>query len=147
MEIRRALPGEARSLAELWLRSRAASFPSIPPTIHTDDEVHEWFEEIVLRTSEVWVAESTDRTVGLMVLDKEWIDQLYVDPASTRVGIGSALLEHAKRERPNGLKLWTFQSNVDARRFYEDHGFVAVATTSGDNEEREPDVCYEWRPA
>ncbi len=82
-----------------------------------------------------------------MVLDKEWIDQLYVDPASTRVGIGSALLEHAKRERPNGLKLWTFQSNVDARRFYEDHGFVAVATTSGDNEEREPDVCYEWRPA
>jgi GNAT superfamily N-acetyltransferase len=147
MEIRRALPGDARVLAELWLRSRAASFPSIPPTIHSDDEVHEWFEEIVLRTTEVWVAESTDRTVGLMVLDKEWIDQLYVDPASTRVGIGSALLEHAKRERPIGLKLWTFQSNVDARRFYEDHGFVAVATTSGDNEEREPDVCYEWRQA
>lgn len=146
MEIRRALPGEARSLAELWLKSRAASIPSIPPTIHTDDEVHEWFEEIVLQTSEVWVAESTNRTVGLMVLDKEWIDQLYVDPASTRMGIGTALLEHAKRERPSELKLWTFQSNVEARRFYENHGFVAVATTSGDNEEREPDVCYEWRP-
>ena len=147
MEIRRAHQGEAGSLAELWLRSRAASIPSIPPTIHTDDEVRQWFEDIVLPTREVWVAESTGEIVALMVLDNEWIDQLYVDPASTRMRIGAALLEHAKRQRPSELKLWTFQSNVDAQRFYEDHGFVAGTTTPGDNEERAPDVRYEWRPA
>jgi GNAT superfamily N-acetyltransferase len=147
MEIRRALPSEAGSLAELWLRSRAAATPSIPPTVHTDREVHEWFEEVVLPAREVWVAASIGGTMALMVLDHEWIDQLYVDPATTRTGIGGALLEHAKRQRPSGLKLWTFQSNLDARRFYEAHGFVAIATTPGDNEEHEPDVCYEWRPA
>ena len=84
--------------------------------------------------------------MALMVLDHEWIDQLYVDPAATRMGIGGALLDHAMRQRPDGLKLWTFQSNLDARRFYENHGFVAIATTTGDNEEHAPDVCYEWRP-
>jgi len=40
-----------------------------------------------------------------------------------------------------------FQSNLHARRFYEERGFVAVAMTTGDNEEQSPDVCYEWRPA
>jgi hypothetical protein len=33
---------------------------------------------------------------------------------------------------------------VRARRFYERHGFVAEATTDGDNEEGAPDVRYRW---
>jgi GNAT superfamily N-acetyltransferase len=146
MEIRRAVSAEADSLADLWWRSRSASVPSIPRAVHTEGEVHRWFGEIVLPTSEVWVADQGGEPVALMVLDQEWIDQLYVDPSMTRRGIGGTLLEHAKRERPTGLRLWTFQSNVDARRFYEARGFVATATTSGDNEEHAPDVCYEWLP-
>ena len=51
------------------------------------------------------------------------------------------------RIRPAGLKLWTFQSNRGARRFYESHGFTAGVSTTGDNEENAPDICYEWRPA
>jgi putative acetyltransferase len=77
----------------------------------------------------------------------EEIDQLYVDPNSTGRGIGGTLLEHAKSLHPIGLKLWTFQSNLGARRFYEAHGFVAIASTTGENEEQAPDVCYEWRSA
>ena len=146
MEIRRALPSEAGSLAVLWLRSRAASAPSIPPSVHTDEEVHRWFQEVVVPTREVWVADSPGGVIALMVLDDAWIDQLYVDPAWTRKGVGGTLLEHAMRQRPTGLKLWTFQSNLDARRFYEAHRFVAIATTTGANEEQAPDVCYEWRP-
>jgi GNAT superfamily N-acetyltransferase len=144
MEIRKAVPGEAGSLAALWLRSRTASVPSIPLTIHTDEEVLRWFEEVVLLTCEVWVADSSGEAIALMALDQEWIDQLYVDPDATGRGIGGALLEHAMRLRPTGLKLWTFQSNLDARRFYEAHGFIATAMTTGNNEERAPDVCYEW---
>jgi len=147
MDIRRALPTEAGCLAALWIRSRAASAPSIPPTIHTDEEVRLWFEEVVLPSCEVWVADRQDEAIALMVLDHEWIDQLYVDPAFTRSGIGGALLQRAMGVRPTGLKLWTFQSNLGARRFYEEHGFVATVTTTGDNEEQAPDVCYEWCPA
>jgi len=143
MDIRRAHPTESDSLAALWIRSRRGS-ASIPPTVHTDEEVHRWFEEIVFRTCEVWVATDNGNAVGLMVLDQEWIDQLYVDPGEVGKGVGGALLGHATRLRPAGLKLWTFQSNLDARRFYEAHGFVATVTTQGDNEEQAPDVCYEW---
>jgi GNAT superfamily N-acetyltransferase len=148
VELRRARTGEARSLARLWVRSRAAAVPSIPPSIHADDEVEQWFDDVILPTCDVWVAaESSGEAVALMVLDREWIDQLYVDPEWTGKGIGTALLEHAKRLHPSELRLWTFQSNVGARRFYEAHGFVGGATTSGDNEEQKPDVCYEWRLA
>jgi GNAT superfamily N-acetyltransferase len=146
MHIRKGLPAEAGSLAALWLRSREASFPSIPPTIHTEEEVHRWFEDVVVLTREVWVADSQGEVKALMVLEDEWIDQLYVEPASTGKGIGGTLLGHAMRLRPTGLTLWTFQSNLRARHFYEAHGFVATVSTTGDNEERVPDVCYEWRP-
>ena len=147
MEIRRAHRGEAHSLAVLWLRSRAAAVPAIPPTVHQDEEVHRWFDEVVLPKCQVWVADSGGEAIALLVLDHEWIDQLYVAPGSTRKGIGGALLDHAMKQCPKGLKLWTFQSNIDARRFYEGRGFVAVAMTTGDNEEQSPDVRYEWRPS
>ena len=65
-------------------------------------------------------------------------------PDLTGRGIGADLLAVAKRERPDGLRLWTFASNTGAQRFYERHGFVAVRRTDGrDNEERAPDVLYE----
>jgi hypothetical protein len=56
------------------------------------------------------------------------------------------LVAVAKRERPLGLRLWTFQANAGARRFYERHGFGATEFTAGDNEEGAPDIRYEWRP-
>jgi hypothetical protein len=50
-------------------------------------------------------------------------------------------------ERPHGLALYTFQVNGRARRFYERHGFAATWFGDGSaNEERQPDVRYEWRP-
>ena len=42
------------------------------------------------------------------------------------------------------LRLYTFARNEGARRFYERHGFVAVAFGDGSgNQEGEPDVRYE----
>jgi GNAT superfamily N-acetyltransferase len=85
--------------------------------------------------------------VGILVLDGEWLDQLYVDPDLTGRGIGSRLLAVADRERPRGLQLWTFASNAGAQRFYERHGFVEVDRTDGrSNEEGAPDILYA-RPA
>ena len=63
----------------------------------------------------------------------------------TGQGIGAQLLGVAKRERPAGLRLWTFASNTRAQRFYERHDFVATSRTDGrDNEERAPDILYVW---
>ena len=59
-------------------------------------------------------------------------------------GIGAELLRLAKRERPQGLRLWTFASNTAAQRFYERHGFVEAERTDADNEEGAPDILYVW---
>jgi GNAT superfamily N-acetyltransferase len=146
MRIRRAGADEAGEIAGVWVRSRRASVPDIPAPVHSDDEVRVWFRDVVLTEREVWVADDGDGVVALLVLEDEWIDQLYVEPNHTGAGIGGQLMAVAKRERPSALRLWTFEANVDARRFYEHHGFVATASTDGDNEEGAPDVCYEWSP-
>ena len=59
-------------------------------------------------------------------------------------GIGSRLLGHAHGGLLRSIRLWTFQANAGARRFYERHGYRAIAFTDGrENEERCPDVLYE----
>lgn len=147
MGIRRARDHEAHAVADVWLRSRAASIPAIPPPAHTPEEVHAWFSDVVLPTREVWVAEVDGVLVGVLVLDDDWIDQLYVVPDHTGRGLGAELVNLAKQHRPRRLRLWTFQANQRACRFYERHGFVPMETTDGDNEEGAPDVRYEWLPS
>ena len=119
--------------------------PAIPEPVHTDDEVRSYFD-VVVATKEVWVIGERGGIAALLVLDGEWIGQLYVDPDHFGEGHGSSLIAVAKGRRPGGLKLWAFAANSRARRFYERHGFVATGGTDGDNEEGAPDVRYEWRP-
>lgn len=98
---------------------------SIPAAIHSDIEIEQWIKVEVIAHREVWVAVDTeDHPLAVMVLHDGWINQLYVDPAWTRLGLGSRLVELAKSRSPQGLQLWTFASNVGAQRFYERHGFV-----------------------
>jgi GNAT superfamily N-acetyltransferase len=145
--VRRGELDDADLAADLWLRARRAAVPAIPAPAHTGDEVRSWFRVHVAGELELWVAESEHGDlVGILVLEGEWIDQLYVDPANTGRGIGLLLLDVAKRERPNRLQLWTFVSNSGAQRFYERHGFVEIRRTSGaDNEEHAPDILYAYR--
>lgn len=146
MLMRRARQDEAGEIASLWLRSRSASAPRIPSPVHTDDGVRAFFEHVVLPRREVWIAEDGSSVVAVLVLEDEWVDQLYVEPGRTGQGVGQQLIDCAKQQRPSGLKLWTFAANIGARRFYERHGFVIVGATPGDNEEGAPDVCYQWQP-
>jgi GNAT superfamily N-acetyltransferase len=137
---------DAAAAAELWLRARkaAAAVGAIPAPVHDDDEVRGWFTSHIVHDCELWVAEDESGwPTGILVLEDDWVDQLYVDPDWTGRGIGSRLLELAKRERPGGLWLWTFVSNLGAQRFYERHGFVEARRTDGrDNEEGAPDILY-----
>lgn len=143
MEVRRPRPDEGALVGELYWRARAAAVPAVPPSVHHHDAVLVHFTSLLAR-QEVWIAEDGGAVVGLLVLRPGWIEHLYVEPDRTGTGIGSRLLDHAKQAQPGGLDLWTFQSNGGARRFYERHGFVAVASTDGDNEEGAPDVRYRW---
>jgi GNAT superfamily N-acetyltransferase len=147
--IRRAKSSDAAAVAHLYLRARgvAAAAGTIPPAAHDDDDVTGWITDVVIPERECWLAErASSALVGMLVLDADWVDQLYVDPDHTRGGIGSELLAVAKRERPQGLRLWTFVSNEGAQRFYLRHGFQEVERTDGSgNEEGAPDIQYAWR--
>ena len=149
--IRRATSSDAEAATELYVRARRASAAAgtIPPPVHDDDEVRIWVTHFVIPRLECWLAErASGSLVGMLALQDDWIDQLYVDPDLTRVGIGAQLIAVAKRERPDGLRLWTFVSNEDAQRFYLRHGFQEVERTDGSrNEERAPDIQYVWVPA
>lgn len=137
-------------LAELYVRARraGAAAGTIPPPAHDDDDVKSWITGVVFPRLECWLAErESGPPVGILVLEAGWIDQLYVDPALTRFGIGAELMAVAKRERPHGLRLWTFVSNEGARRFYLRHGFTEVERTDGSrNEEGAADIQYAWVP-
>jgi GNAT superfamily N-acetyltransferase len=145
-EPRRARPEEATAIADVWLRSRYASIPAIPPPVHSDEDVREYFAHVVLPQGGTWVVEAGTGPVALLVVVNGWIEHLFVDPDWTGQGLGSRLVERAKQLCPDGLELWTFEANVGARRFYERHGFVVVGATDGDNEEGAPDVRYRWTP-
>jgi ribosomal protein S18 acetylase RimI-like enzyme len=148
--IRRAKSSDAAAVAELYLRARRAGSTAgtIPPLVHSAEETRAWVPQILIGRLECWVAERESGAVaGMLVLDAEWVDHLYVDPALTRRGIGTELIEVAKRERPGGLRLWTFASNLDAQRFYRRHGFTEIERTDGsDNEEGAPDIQFAWNP-
>jgi GNAT superfamily N-acetyltransferase len=144
--LRRAVTADAAAVADVWLRSFAAALPSVR-SVHTDEQVCDWIREVVIGVHETWVICLGDAVAGMMALDGTDIDQLYLDPSHRGQGLGDLLIAQAKRRRPQGLGLWTFQVNTAARRFYERHGFRETVRSDGShNEEREPDIRMEWRP-
>jgi len=145
-EIRHARPEDAAVIGDLYWRAREAAVPAIPPSVHPRDDVLEHFGTVILTERDTWLAVEGDAVIGLLVLEPGWVDHLYLEPSRTGEGIGTQLLDHAKSVQPDGLDLWAFRSNTGARRFYERHGFTAVAFTEGDNEEGAPDVRYHWSP-
>jgi GNAT superfamily N-acetyltransferase len=141
--ITRARPRDTHAIADIYLRARAAS--EMPPGIHPDDDVRDHVATVLIPRREVWLAVDDDAAVGVLVLDGADLDWLFVAPHVQGRGVGSALLDHAKSLRPDGLSLWTFVTNVAAQRFYERRGFVEVDRTDGAaNEEQAPDIRYIW---
>jgi GNAT superfamily N-acetyltransferase len=142
--VRDASARGAAAVAAVWWRARHAAVPVIPAPVHDEADVRRWVAEVLIPDSRTWVAVVEERVVAMMSLRDGWVDQLYVDPAWQGHGVGTLLVDFAKRRSPSVLDLWTFQANAGARRFYERHGFAPVEWTDGDNEEGAPDVRYHW---
>ncbi|MCW2781880.1 MAG: putative acetyltransferase [Marmoricola sp.] len=141
--LRPATAEDMPELAEVYIATRRAAVPAMPPSIHDDESVRQHMATMPSRR-EVWVAED-EQLVGFAALDDVWLDSLYVGPQHQGSGVGSALLDLAKSLRPDGFALWVFASNAPARAFYRRHGLIELEHTDGSaNEERSPDVRLAW---
>ena len=145
LALRPASVADLPALADIHLDSRRAAGESFPTAVHSDDDVRAWVAGWDLTAYDVRVAATDDRVLGYARCTPTWLDDLYVHPDAQGRGMGGALLDVVKAERPDGFGLWVFESNTPARGFYGAHGFVALERTDGSaNEEQAPDIKLVW---
>lgn len=168
LALRPARPDDVQAVAELLIGVRRAFMP-YAPLAHPDGDVRAWVQQHLLPSGGVSVLSEPAQpgtapasppgaagarpaaaaAVMAVIATSDdgacrWIDQMAVAPAWVSRGLGSRLLAHALATLAPPVRLYTFQANTGARRFYERHGFVAIASSDGqDNEEHCPDVLYE----
>jgi len=145
IDLRPAAATDATAVADVYLTAFHATYAF--PLAHSDAQVRAWIRDVLIPAGETWVATADGVVVAMAVIRPGDLDQLYVAPGAQGRGIGTRLLDLAKRRSPQGIALYTFQVNDRARAFYERHGFVADRFGDGTgNEERQPDVHYTWSP-
>lgn len=147
LQIRAARLSDAARVASCYLASRKTLLP-YAPLPHTDAEVLGWVGDVLLPAGGVTVALEAGAVVGVIAVssraDGHWIDQLYVHPSRWRRGVGATLLHLAISRLQGPVRLHCFEPNRAARKFYERHGFSAIAFGDGSNNESHcPDVLYE----
>ncbi len=136
-----------KPVTQLWYHAKKQAFPysdfqqRLTPF---DDECY--FRDTILMKCDVWVAEIDGIIMGFMAMERDYIDQLFIDVNHQRQGVGTALLNKAKEISPTYLRLHTFQQNTKARQFYEKHGFKTLRFGVSAAPESIPDVEYGWWP-
>ncbi|OUO61486.1 hypothetical protein B5F74_05010 [Collinsella sp. An271] len=143
LAIRRASEDE-RELVRLFLQELANHQRKISDAYaarYTEHTVEDWTEACCdeLRSGHGWAAvvELDDRPVGLIKLGLDdgigSIDDLVVLPEARGQGVGSQLMEWARREfAQRGIReieLTVSEGNDDALVFYERHGFRTATRT------------------
>lgn len=142
--LRKARLADADAVAVVARRSRKHFLPYLPD-LHTLEEDKAFFRAVVFKDNDVWLVQVENEIVGFCAFKDGWVEHLYCLPAHVGKKLGSMLLTIAKEAHPH-LQLWTFQKNTRAISFYLRHGFMQVKQTDGSgNEERMPDILFEWR--
>jgi ribosomal protein S18 acetylase RimI-like enzyme len=135
-------PEHADALVRMWRTSFERALGVVDP--HPIEEQRAYLDEQVVPNNEVLVVLAEAEIVAFLAFTSETIAQLYVHPAHQGKGIGSALLSHAKERSTGRLRLFTFERNAGARRFYERHGFRLVGRGFEETWQL-ADLEYEWR--
>jgi putative acetyltransferase len=141
--LRRATVNDADEIGNVY----SASFRLLTflPTLHTTDKYRWFIANVILKECELTIAEDETGIVAFLALRGEEVRLLYTRPDRIGMGAGTQLIDAAKAGAIGALELWCFQANERARRFYEARGFHAIRFTDGaENEERTPDVRYQW---
>jgi putative acetyltransferase len=143
--IRTATIADREALLALWLRSVRATHAFL-----TETDIEALIPAVrdgALVALEISVLVTEGGTpVGFMGLDGAKVEALFIDPAHAGKGGGSALIEHARREK-GLLAVDVNEQNPDALAFYRARGFVVVGRSETDGEGRPFPLLHLVEPA
>jgi ribosomal protein S18 acetylase RimI-like enzyme len=134
-------PRYAQPLVELWRNSFEHGVGITDP--HPLEDQLAYFKTSVLPENRVRVALADSKLVGFIAYSPQSVECLYVAVSYIGQGIGSQLLDLAKSDSSGSLWLYTFAQNVNARAFYERHGFVDTGH-GFENMWKLEDIKYVW---
>lgn len=157
--IRAATLEDARGIALVQVRAWLIAFEDVVPPermaeLDVDELAGRW--PALMQVMDVQLAEVAGRIAGFVATGAQRdpalagegeLFAIYVDPAAQGAGLGSTLLssgEATLRARFPVARLWTFEANGLARRFYEARGWVLDegATAPPGHEPAAPEVRY-----
>ncbi|HEY6150633.1 MAG TPA: GNAT family N-acetyltransferase [Gaiellaceae bacterium] len=143
MTVRRARPADARTIADVHVRTWQAAYRHAFPAevldnLSAEEREVPWRERLEEGYA-VWVAESEGEVVGFAAAGPSRTEEdagelyaIYVLPESWGSGAAADLMAEAKdwlaREGYVTAMLWVLADNPRARRFYEREGWRAEGT-------------------
>lgn len=128
--IRKAAAKDASRLAEILIFTKRTQYRSI----FNNDKVSFGEMQVLPLAQEylsdpaklehIWVYDD-EFVKGMVHIDGELIQELYIDSFFQHMGIGSKLIEFAVNEH-HAKCLWVLEKNHNAVKFYQAHGFAAA---------------------
>jgi len=138
----KAIDEDAAEISQI-LEDWAASNREIP-LVHNVEERAD-YGRWLLEHTRVTMIHNSSGVVGFLALEKHIIQALYIKKDFQGFGFGQAAIKFAQKQFKE-LRLWVFQSNIGAQKFYQRLGFQIVEKSDGeDNDYRLPDIFYCWR--
>jgi len=138
----KAIDKDAAEISQI-LEDWAASNCEIP-LVHNVEERADYGRWLLEHTSVTMIHNSCG-VVGFLALEKHIIQGLYIKKDFQGFGFGQAAIKFAQKQFKE-LRLWVFQSNIGAQKFYQRLGFQIVEKSDGeDNDYRLPDIFYCWK--
>jgi putative acetyltransferase len=136
MQIRPFTPADTEAVLAIWLEASLQAHHFIDPAYWHANLAP--MREIYLPAAHSQVLCLGDQLLGFYSLHEGSLAALFVAPARQGQGLGKAMLEHAKRQRP-ALRLQVYRQNLAACDFYLYQGFQI------EGEQQDPHTgCAEW---
>lgn len=138
---------ESMALAGIWRRAWVAANRG---AAHVEPISH-WLQRVrteFIEPADVVLAERDGQVLAFMVLllRREYVAQLFVEPHLRNQGLGQALLDEACVRMPVGWRLHVATTNTAAQRFYERYGLMRGSVDRHPTSGRER-IAYHWAPA
>ncbi|MDE7240952.1 MAG: GNAT family N-acetyltransferase [Desulfovibrio sp.] len=131
--MRPARAADHAALVDVWRRSVKASHDFLAPG--AVEEIEAEVRRALAAVAEVWLVEAGGEPVAFLGCTGPHVDMLFVAPRHFRRGLGTRLLDHARR-RHGPLAVEVNEGNASAQAFYRARGFVLAGRSPVDSQGR-----------